>query len=482
MVLGGRKMNVHGRLLRVLLIHDSQFKGIGSTAERALATKNLEVLEMPRYRSSERATAPQIGRWEDHLELWRRLAAGESLPRPELVLIDCNFEEDNKGYGAPVLEQDGDPRGLLYGAIQIAWLLGKQPWAPFGMAIYSVDMQRFANDPMAQTFFGYLSAMQGELPLGGRDTDLHTEFTKQMAEWSERRGADPTDSWPSALVDYRKRLLEAFRRGDCVPRADSLGPLREAVSRAIAGEVGGPDMEASVVWAAAEDVEEQRVLARSLFADCLSNGVWDLGGEKGHEVDSWLAAAIRADRSKFENTVSEWVEREFANPAARSGLSAKPSRRIDSTAVRNKGPLFHGYDTETARGLAIVFIWLRIWFEERRAPDKEQVEAILLPESMDGSIDQQLRRAVTKIGLKGVKPSEFFARLQSGEAWGPAYPHWVWRAARRYVSEKLVDPATGRQPAPDSWPRWLREREPGKRDVLRPATAAAAASTETGKT
>lgn len=336
------------RLLSMLVIDDVQ-QGAGNRANW-LATEDIAPLILQRYGGG--SPVPQLMSWEDHIELWRRRASLDEdpddvavtlrvQPRPDLMGIDCDFTADEQ---APALDSAHDPRGLLYGAIQVAWMLGGTPRRPFGFAIYGRNIPGFSGDGLAVTCFGLLEAMAGSFPRYDKASDFVGWVTDRMRA---RSAASPGGAWRGALKGYRGRLEEACAAEhlsvDWQSFQDAADQLRLFV------EGGAPPSEdLSVCWLS--NFGEDRVLVRSLFADCRAPGQWLRAHIKSEDIVTWLDRIVAADRRESVlEPVALWFE----------GFLART--RMDSADLPDPvAPTCAGAG-DRCRALALVLVWTYFW-------------------------------------------------------------------------------------------------------------------------
>ena len=257
------------RRLRVLLIDDRPVS--------ALETGQLEVVPVPNGEDQD----PSLGTWAQHLRLW----SGQAFPQPEpdLILIDCRFEDDQQYAPTSAALASNDPRGLLHGALYAARLFGRDRFHPFGFAIYSMDASGFAHDPYAQTFMGFLLAMrdstlaegEGGAVRGKRDRHLVEACMEELASTVRQ---NPATAWTPALRMYRQRLREVADLQGVVFDRESWLKARDAVEHRQAGSC--------LRWRR-HDGRLDEVLLESLFADMLAADQWTQA--------AWDSAAVWLD-------------------------------------------------------------------------------------------------------------------------------------------------------------------------------------------
>ncbi|MCA9795086.1 MAG: hypothetical protein KC910_24930, partial [Candidatus Eremiobacteraeota bacterium] len=188
------------RKLRLILVDDRPVTN--------LETRHLELQRVP-YGKSE--ADPSLGTWVQHLWLWSdNLFPAET---PDLILIDCRFEDDHQYVPMSDALRGHDPRGLLHGSVFLARMFGRDRFHPFGFAVYSMDASGFKDDAYAQTFMGFLLAMRDStLPedaVGYIKGRRAREVVHQCAEeLGKTVSQNPATAWGPALAMYRQRLRE----------------------------------------------------------------------------------------------------------------------------------------------------------------------------------------------------------------------------------------------------------------------------------
>ena len=235
-----------------------------------LETQHLEIQSVP---YNEEQLDPSLGTWAQHLSLW----ADNLFPaeEPDLVLVDCRFEEDNKYVPMGPSLQGSDPRGLLHGAIFVSRLFGRDRFHPFGFSVYSMDASAFHRDPYAQTFMGFLLAMKdstlppGEVGAirGRRARDLVRTCGEELAKTVKQ---NPATAWGPALKMYRQRLKEVADLQAIVINGQSWLQLSDVLKRA---DLKAIEEGIGLNWRRF-DGESDTVDLRSLFADCLVDDEW----------------------------------------------------------------------------------------------------------------------------------------------------------------------------------------------------------------
>ena len=214
---------------------------------------------------------PSLGTWAQHLRLW----SDHQFPRqePDLVLIDCRFEDDYQYVPTSEALRGHDPRGLLHGAIFIARMFGRDRFHPFGFSVYSMDASSFQSDAYAQTFMGFLLAMRDStLPegkvgfvRGRKDRELVASCAQELGRTVSQ---NPATAWGPALQMYRQRLREVVDLQAIVIEKDSWLKCLDGLRNGFSGEE-----ELALAWRRF-DGQQDSVRLASLFADTLTHDQW----------------------------------------------------------------------------------------------------------------------------------------------------------------------------------------------------------------
>lgn len=241
------------RKLRIWLIDDRPVT--------ELETPWLEIQSVPNGADQD----PSLGTWAQHLRLW----SDQAFPaqEPDLVLIDCRFEDDYQYVPMSESLRGHDPRGLLHGAIFIARMFGRDRFHPFGFAVYSMDASTFQSDAYAQTFMGFLLAMrdstlaedQQGFVRGRKDRELVPICAQELGRTVSQ---NPGSAWGPALRMYRQRLQEVIDLQAIVVDKESWLQCLDSLQRS-------ESMQGlSLAWRRF-DGEQDRVWLNSLFADLM---------------------------------------------------------------------------------------------------------------------------------------------------------------------------------------------------------------------
>jgi len=279
---------MNARKLRILLIDDRPLT--------QLETAHIEILKVPCGSSGGTQAPPgtidmdpSLGTWAQHLRLW----SDNLFPRPEpdLVLIDCRFEEDYQYVPTSDSLRDRDPRGLMHGAIYIARMFGRDRYHPFGFAVYSMDASGFRNDAYAQTFMGFLLAMrdstlaEGQVGFvrGRKDRELVDTCAQELGRTISQ---NPATAWGPALAMYRQRLREVADLHAIIVDRDSWLKAMDCLNRKAHAEI---DAGLGLGWRRF-DGQPDRVELRSLFADQLEKDAW--GPAASEAAHTWLESLL----------------------------------------------------------------------------------------------------------------------------------------------------------------------------------------------
>ena len=250
------------RNLRLMLVDDNPVT--------ELETGFLELQPVP---YDENETDPSLGTWAQHLKLWSDglFPAND----PDLVLVDCRFEEDNK-YAPTSPNLNGfDPRGLMHGAIFVSRLFGRDRFHPFGFSVYSMDASAFHQDPYAQTFMGFLLAMRDSTLAPGEKGTIRGTRGRDLAQvcgdiLAQTVKQTPATAWGPALEMYRQRLLEVADLQAIVVEGQSFLQLTDTLQRQ---DLDALNEGVGLTWRRFNG-ETDTVDARSLFADHLEGDKW----------------------------------------------------------------------------------------------------------------------------------------------------------------------------------------------------------------
>ncbi|MCA9791310.1 MAG: hypothetical protein KC910_05925 [Candidatus Eremiobacteraeota bacterium] len=289
------------RKLRLMLVDDRPVT--------ELETQHLEIQQVP-YREGE--LDPSLGTWAQHLRLWSENLFPST--EPDLVLIDCRFEEDYQYVPMSETLRGRDPRGLLHGAVFIARMFGRDRFHPFGFAVYSMDASSFANDAYAQTFMGFLLAMRDSTRAEGEVGEVKGRKDRELVESCSRVlggiiSQNPATSWGPALEMYRQRLAEVIDLQAIVVDKDAWLSAMDAVKRDDRTALDGG---LPLAWRRF-DGHKDVVELRSLFADCLEADRWS--DKTTRAAGKWLEELLVL--GDYLNDAVEWtkqVVQDGANP------------------------------------------------------------------------------------------------------------------------------------------------------------------------
>ncbi|MBI3924246.1 MAG: hypothetical protein HY319_01775 [Armatimonadetes bacterium] len=347
------------RKLRLLLIDDRP--------ARELETAHLELQGVP---NGPEETDPSLGTWAQHLRLW----SGNLFVReePDLVLIDCRFEEDQRYVPMAQPLRGRDPRGLLHGAVFIARMFGRDRFHPFGFAIYSMDASGFRNDAYAQTFMGFLLAMRDStLPEGAvgfvrgrKDREL---VDVCAAELGRTISQNPSTAWGPALEMYRQRFKEVVDLQAYIVDKPSWLTARDAVRR---GDLPALDGGLCLGWRNHAGVDDA-VELRSLFADHLQSDRW--GEEASCKAADWLDSLL--------------VLGDYLQDALRWAHQVVEEQQDPESLTIPRGRDLHG---KRLTGFFHACAGLVAWYENRRREDHRRSSSTLVLEL--GLSDKQLNR------------------------------------------------------------------------------------------
>ena len=430
-----------GRKLKCLVIHDTKFSE--ETAAEVLNSQDLELCSIQ---------FKELGIEKHVLRTWRDLRwvllREATLDTPDLLVIDCNFEDDKT---APALGPEAyDARGLAYGAVMTAYFNGANAQRPFGFAPYSQNMSLASKDQWAITFFGILKAM-----IGGEDEPGFVE--ELSAELEAVEGAQkPAMVLPPALEMYRSSLMELadsyldFDRESVVRAGDAI--------RAAIGNGTAPDDGLYISWGTFEGDTED-MLIRSLFADLRSKtGDWDHA--RLHEAQTFLAELLPGADEKIAllTAARQHVEDLFDNVVSTAWQGAGMPKYKAQTltyaimaALRvcelNHHQLTSGRPTAALESTEILHLM-------DLGPNRNRL--------MNRSLGHVLGNHGTPRQDASYPNSLFFERLTTASVW--PYPHrqWLLSSIRKYMrtefdSWRTSGGQTGRESCDERfWPRSVR--------------------------
>ncbi len=332
-----------------------------------IETKHLELQKVP-YDESEQD--PSLGTWAQHLRLWSDNLF--PLEDPDLVLVDCRFEDDNK-YAPMAANLEGfDPRGLMHGAIFVARLFGRDRFHPFGFSVYSMDASAFHQDAYAKTFMGFLLAMRdstlppGEKGLirGKRARELASTCSEELAKTVKQT---PATAWGPALEMYRQRFLEVADLQAIVIDGQSFLKLTDLLKR---NDLQAIESGAELTWRCFNG-EMDSVDIRSLFADQLTEDRWS-------EATTAVALEWLNNLLVLGDYLGEAVE--WSRGIIKDGLEPEESSII-------RGRDIHGQKLTRFFHACLSVI---SWYENRLSEDLQLSSSALVLEL--GLSDKQLNR------------------------------------------------------------------------------------------
>ena len=332
-----------------------------------LETRFLDLQKVP---YDENESDPSLGTWAQHLRLWCDNLFNEQ--EPDLVLVDCRFEQDNK-YAPMTPELRGyDPRGLMHGAIFVSRLFGRDRFHPFGFSVYSMDASAFHKDAYAQTFMGFLLAMRdstippGQVGLikGRRARELSAVCGEELSKTIKQ---NPATAWGPALQMYRQRFKEVADLQAIVIESQSYLQLVDVLQRedkeAVEAGLG-------LAWRRF-DGELDTVDVRSLFADHLESDQWT--AEASKVALEWLRGLLVL--GDYLGDAVDWVKT----------ILVEGQEPEESTIIRGRD--IHG---QKLTRFFHACLGLVAWYENRMNGDVPLSSSALILEL--GLSDKQLNR------------------------------------------------------------------------------------------
>ncbi len=313
---------------------------------------------------------PSLGTWAQHLRLWSDNLFPQ--PDPDLVLIDCRFEEDHQYVPLSESLRDHDPRGLLHGAIYISRMFGRDRFHPFGFAVYSMDASTFRSDPYAQTFMGFLLAMRDSTLAEGATGFVRGRKDRELVECCAQElgrtvRQNPATAWGPALVMYRQRLKEVADWHAIILERES---WLQAVDALHKDDWNSLDAGLALGWRKANG-QLDLVELRSLFADQLQDERWCASASQ--EALGWLKSLLVLGDYLVE--ARQWVYQVLQE--GRDPEELEVPRGQDSRGQRLTG-FFHACTAIVA------------WYENRHGTSPKLSSSNLLLEL--GLSDKQVNR------------------------------------------------------------------------------------------
>jgi len=347
------------RNLRLMLIDDNPIS--------TLETKFLQLQEVP---YDEEELDPSLGTWVQHLRLWSDNLFNPA--EPDLVLVDCRFEEDNQY--SPMTDdlQNHDPRGLMHGAVFISRLFGRDRFHPFGFSVYSMDASAFHQDAYAQSFMGFLLAMRdstlppGEAGFvrGRRAREIVNICSEELARTVKQT---PATAWEPALQMYRQRLREVADLQALVIDSQSFLRLTDILKRDARDELTEG---VGLTWRRF-DGSMDTVDIRSLFADTLEEDRWTKNSTKA--ALEWLDGLLVL--GDYLTAARDWVKEIYLNGSEPDQVNTIRGRDIHGQKLTR---FFHAC------------LGLVAWYENRTRESQHLSSSALILQV--GLSDKQLNR------------------------------------------------------------------------------------------
>lgn len=409
----------NGRLLSALVIHDTTLSG------SFLKTEDIELFKLHEYRNTN-TNKLHLQWWEDHLQYWKEIEINWEIKSnlADLLLIDCHFEDDKT---APQIGTDVDPRGLLHGIIFLAKLLGADPAHPMGFTIYSADITALSDDPYAQTFYGLLVSMSGELD-EYKNVKLHEGgLIGWLVEHMKNRdhGGEVSDAWPRALEMYRKRFIESCDNGFIALDVESALNLQAKMKSIMKEKYYVQPDDLTLRWLSRSG--EENVYMRSLFADCRINGNWIPDKVNAKKIQPWLDELVsmnwKTDFAQAKGLLDHVCETE--NP-----------RNFEKSLIGiNKK---NGKSGKTSRLLRIRGLAMLMWVAKELA-EKQNITVEFLNALF--SLDSKLTSRAIKEGIgrnhPSMTPAIMIKMIKECDKW-PFDPA-AYLCIRKYLKEKGID-------------------------------------------
>lgn len=307
---------------------------------------------------------PSLGTWAQHLRLWsdHRFPSQE----PDLVLIDCRFEDDYQYVPTDEGLRGHDPRGLLHGAIFIARMFGRDRFHPFGFSVYSMDASSFQSDAYAQTFMGFLLAMRDSTLAEGKTGFVRGRKDRELVgicahELGRTVSQNPATAWGPALQMFRQRLREVVDLQAIVIEKDTWLQCLEGLR-------GGHTQGLALGWRRF-DGKEDKVNLSSLFAEALV-------------ADQWTPVAVQ--------TALDWLESLLVLGDYLSDARVWVQGLLDGKDPENL-PVPRGQDAHGQRLTRFFHACAGVvaWYEDRRSGGSQTSSNLILSLGLS---DKQLNR------------------------------------------------------------------------------------------
>ncbi len=412
------------RPLRVLLIHDNL--ELGDDPSTVLRSTRYEMVA-----PSVGVKRPYVASWFEVVQSVRAVLSGHEQASmgangktalPDLLIIDCNFEEDKQapaltnGFGGA--SHHVDPRGLLYGALWAAYMSGKASHHPFAFILYSQAADQIQEDGLGLTLFGLLLAMSEP------DAEYTAAENSQGAEVQRLREALPkyVQRWDiSEVIErvaelYRQRLLR-MSLDDLV----SVDPTRvedclDAVKAFVAGKGRAPSDELGISWRVHN--QEDHVQLASLAPDAMgADATWD--PRRCGLLVQWLAALRDGTNWKTQKW-KKLIE-------ARDRYDG--DKRTEIFKALSKGPS----ERDGFRVLAMIMVWC----ERQCCLAAAVIPAVTAQDILTtlGMETHQAQRPLRRFFDPRITLGPFLDSLFEQDTWPYESLSWVVPATRSYLRD-----------------------------------------------
>ena len=415
------------RKLRVLLIHDNP--DLGDDA--------VTVLRSPRYTMVSRDMGMQrhyLASWREVVDSLRTILSGheqtsvdasDRTPLPDLLIIDCNFEEDKQ---APRLTMDAfgptpnqvDPRGLLYGAVWAAFMAGKSSFHPFAFMLYSQAVDQIQDDGLGLTFFGLL------LAIAEPDSESTAALNSHGDEVARLREALPRYVQQSNIPQVLEKGTQLYRDRLLRMSYDDLVSIEPATVedclRAVAAFREGGDSPPDTLglrWRAQN--QHEFVQLASLAADAMDDYArWDR--DRCAQIVAWLGKLRDETNWKTQKWKALIESRDQYGGEKRAEvfkhLSKSPSER------------------DGFRVLAIVMVWCEL----QCLVDAGHVRGVHAQDVLGvlGMETHQAQRPLRRFFGRTMKLGPFLDSLLDKSSWPYSSLGWVVPATQSYLRELSI--------------------------------------------
>ncbi len=412
------------RYLRVLLIHDNP--DLGDDA--------LTVLRSPRYSLVAHDMGMQrryLASWHEVVQSLRAILSGheqasvgaiDRMPLPDLLIIDCNFEEDKQAPGLAMddfgtMARHVDPRGLLYGVVWAAFMAGKSNVHPFAFMLYSQAVDQIKHDGLGLTFFGLL------LAIAEPDAEATAARNSQGDEVERLQEALPRYVQQSNILHVLEKATQLYRSRILRMSEDDLVSIEPAsvedclcaVEAFCEGSAEPPD-DLGLRWRSHN--QQDHVQLASLATDAMS------------DHSNW-------DRSRCSNLI-EWLRilRDETNWKTQKWKALIESR--DNYGGEKRAEIFrHLSKTPSERDGFRILSLVMVWCELQCCVSAGLVRGVHAQDILGvlGMETHQAQRPLRRFFGDRMKLGPFLDSLAGKTTWPYGSLSWIVPATQSYLRE-----------------------------------------------